>query len=224
MVGLIVWLLASFQWMAFSQASVSVAVVVLFFVSVLVVAKQRDAIKEFLVLHWKALTIAEVVFIAAFLAFLVIRMANPDLWHPYRGGEKPMDFAYLNAVLKSTSMPPYDPWFGGGYINYYYWGQFLIATMIHATGINPDIAINLAVPMFFALTFGAAYSLVYNLAEVTRRCNICGGAEPTVAGIRTRRRFWRISLWTPIGAGLTAGLFVSVIGNLDGIVQIAQGI
>ena len=209
LVGLIVWLLASFQWMGFSQASVSVAVVVLFFVSVLVVAKQRDAIKEFLVLHWKALTIAEVVFIAAFLAFLVIRMANPDLWHPYRGGEKPMDFAYLNAVLKSTSMPPYDPWFGGGYINYYYWGQFLIATMIHATGINPDIAINLAVPMFFALTFGAAYSLVYNLAEGTRL-----RLQPSAFGFHV----------SPILAGLAGGLFVAVLGNLDGAVQLSEGV
>ncbi|MDP6513730.1 MAG: DUF2298 domain-containing protein, partial [SAR202 cluster bacterium] len=209
LVGLVVWLLASLQWMDFSRASVSVAVVALFIVSALIVARQRDAIKEFLIQHWKALTIAEVVFIAAFLAFLVVRMANPDLWHPYRGGEKPMDFAYLNAVLKSTSMPPYDPWFGGGYINYYYWGQFLVATLIHATGISPDIAINLAVPMFFALTFGAAYSLVYNLAEGTRR-----RLQSSVGGFHV----------SPILAGLAGGLFVAVLGNLDGAVQLVEGI
>jgi YYY domain-containing protein len=211
LVGLVVWLLASLQWMAFSQTSVAVAVVMLFAVSLVVLTRRRAAIQKFLVANWKILTIGEAIFIAAFLAFLVMRMANPDLWHPYRGGEKPMDFAYLNAVLKSTSMPPYDPWFGGGYINYYYWGQFLVSTLIHSTGIQPDVAINLAVPMFFALTFGAAFSLVYNLAEGTRRrlqpsLSVSGFAMSTIL------------------AGLAGGFFVAVLGNLDGAVQLGESV
>ena len=140
------------------------------------------------------------VFLAAFLAFVLIRMANPDLWHPYRGGEKPMDMAYLNAVLKSSYMPPYDPWFAGGYINYYYWGQFLVGTLIHATGIVPEIAVNLTVPLFFALTVAFGYSVVYNL---TSSAKSIGAVPPTLAGI-------------------CGGAFVAVLGNLDGAIQVVQ--
>ncbi|MXY47375.1 MAG: phospholipid carrier-dependent glycosyltransferase [Chloroflexi bacterium] len=160
LVGLIVWLLASTQLMAFSRSSIVLALLLLGMASLGVFAVRGDEIIDFVRMRWRALVVAEVVFIAAFLVFVLVRMANPDLWHPFRGGEKPMDFAYLNAVLRSTIMPPYDPWFGGGYLNYYYWGQFLTALLVRATAIEPVVAFNLAVPTFFALTAGGVYTKV----------------------------------------------------------------
>ena len=124
-------------------------------------------------------------------------MANPDLWHPYRGGEKPMDIAYLNAVLKSSYMPPYDPWFAGGYMNYYYWGQFIIASLIHLTGIPTELAYNLAIPTLFAMTVGCCFTIGSSIV------NIPWGKK---------------SLY--ISSGILAFVLVCVIGNLDGFHQI----
>ena len=245
-VAFVVWLLASLRWMAFSRGSISLALLLLAVASLLVLARRRREMFEFVRERWSVLLIGEVVFLLAFLAFLMVRMANPDLWHPFRGGEKPMDLAYLNAVLRSSFMPPYDPWFGGGYINYYYWGQFIVATLIRATGIGPSVAYNLAVPMFFALTVSASYAIVYNLAEGTRRTLASGrlqigvpsggpshteGPETSFvapAGVtfeydQNPSGGGRV-IWSPVFAGIGGALFVTVLGNLDGAIQVGQGL
>ena len=199
-VGLGAWLSASLGWLAFSRGSIGLSLAVTAAASIVLLVHQRRAIVGFVRERWRALLFAEALFLVAFVVFVVVRMANPDLWHSWLGGEKPMDMAYLNAVLRSEFMPPYDPWFAGGFMNYYYWGQFLTATMIRATGIDPAVAYNLAIALFFALVVAGAYTIVYNLAASSRR-----GLSPVIAGL----------------GGVA---FVVVIGNLDGAIQVGQGV
>ena len=258
-VSYVAWLLASLEWMSFSRLSVLVGILTVAFLSALVLAAKWREFIEFLKRNWRLIAVAEVLFLVAFLAFVAIRMANPDLWHPFRGGEKPMDFAYLNAVLRSSYMPPFDPWFSGGYLNYYYyWGQFVVAALIKATGILPSVAYNLAVPLLFALTVTGAYSIVYNVTAGLRRLGTSNVQTPspsmgegwdggdatsipssgggrdgdTATPVQVENgaegfgwwQWWiRRVAWGPVFAGLLAGLFVAVVGNLDGIAQVVKG-
>ena len=109
--------------------------------------------------------IVEILAVSLFIIALLIRYGNPDLWHPWKGGEKPMDFSYFNAVLKSTTFPPYDPWFAGGYINYYYYGFVFVGVLVKLLGIMPSLAYNLILPTIFMMLGLGAFSLAWNLSR-----------------------------------------------------------
>ena len=206
--GTITWLLASVEVLQFGFAGALVGVLFVAAMSALIFRTNRQEMLSFFRERKRLLLFAEALFLVAFLSFLAVRAANPDLWHPFRGGEKPMDFAYLNAVARSTVMPPYDPWFAGGYLNYYYFGQFLIADLIRLTGIAPAVAYNLAVPLLFAFTAGVAFSVVYSLTALTL---LARSGAATLARAKS-----------PVVAGVLAAVLVTVAGNIDGLVQLAE--
>ena len=205
LVAWIVWLGASTGVWAFGRISVVLSVLIVGAVSGVVFWRNRALMQALTRRHWRYLVSVEVLFIAAYLTFVMIRAANPDLWHPYRGGEKPMDLSYLTAVAKSVSFPPYDPWYAGGYINYYYFGFVPIAALMRLTGVVPTVAYNLAVPLLFAMTFTAAFSVGYNLTE----------------GLRQRAKL-AVSSRTTLAAGVVTALLVTVLANLDGAAQLLQ--
>ncbi len=212
------WLIVSLGWVDFSRGAVYLGMGAVAAASGTVLWFVRREAWEFARKRWRLLIFSEALFLTAFLAFVAVRYFNPDLWHPYRGGEKPMELAYLTAVFRSTSLPPFDPWFAGGYLNYYYWGYFVISCVMRVAAIAPATAFNLAVPLFFALTVTGAFSLGYNLAAGVLRAGVRnwdGGGQGSAGAGR---------MLPPVLCGFTATAFTAVIGNLDGIVQLIQGV
>ncbi len=165
LLGYIAWLLACWHVVAFSRLSTLLVGAILAGAALVLVLWLRRTLWAFLRAHWQLLLIEECLFTLAFLLFVLIRSYNPDLWNPALGGEKPMELAFLNAILRSPYMPPLDPWFSGGAINYYYFGYVIVAAMIKVTGIVSTTAFNLAVPTLFALTFAGACSIVYSFSR-----------------------------------------------------------
>lgn len=165
LLGYLAWLLASWHLMAFSLASTLVVIALLASAALLLIIWLRRTLWAFLRERWRLLLLEEALFSLAFLAFVVIRAFNPDLWNPALGGEKPMELAFLNGILRSPSMPPLDAWFSGGLINYYYFGYVVVAALIKLTGIVPTTAFNLAIPTLFALTFSGAFAIVYSFRQ-----------------------------------------------------------
>jgi YYY domain-containing protein len=198
------WMLGSFRIAAHRPAILIVLAGVLA-ASAALAWKDRHEFSDFVRRHRREILLAEALALAFFLLDLGIRLGNPDLWHPSKGGEKPMDFSYLNAVLRSESFPPYDPWFAGGYINYYYFGFVIVGVPIQLLGMVPSVAYNLAIPTLFSLTALAAYCAARNLAA--------GGGERggTLAEAGSK------------AAGIAAAVGLVVLGNLGTARMILEG-
>ncbi|MFN2216051.1 MAG: DUF2298 domain-containing protein, partial [Anaerolineales bacterium] len=167
MVGLLLfaWLswLAGSLGLTYNRSIIGLVLLLLVLVGGVLAYRQRKELASELKQRWRYFLLVEILFLSFFLLDLAIRLGNPDLWHPYKGGERPMDFSYFNAVLKSTTFPPYDPWFAGGYINYYYFGYVIVGTPVKLLGIVPSIAYNFILPTLFAIFAVSAFSIGWNL-------------------------------------------------------------
>lgn len=200
----VVWLGASSRTFAFTlpwcvavvAAAITVAAVGAWWNRAMLGAHLRAA--------WRVMLAGEIVTLAGFALFLLFRLKNPDLWQTYWGGEKPFELAHLNAILRSAHFPPYDPWFSGGYINYYYWGGYLHAFAMKLTGVPPEVAFNVALPITMALVWGAAFSVGSALWVAVRHRRSQGRDDDAVTG------------------GVAAALAVALLGNLNGFGQVAQ--
>ena len=92
-------------------------------IAVLVIWRNREPLLAFLKREWPGLLAAEGVFLGFFIFWAFIVSEVPAISHT----EKPMDFAFLNAVLQSRFFPVEDPWLAGESISYYYFGHFMMA-------------------------------------------------------------------------------------------------
>jgi YYY domain-containing protein len=204
-VSYLTWLAASLHILPNTRWTIALMVVLLAAAGAAVGWRRRGAMRDFLRARWRTIAVEEGLFLLMFLVWIYVRTRNPDLWHPVVGGEKPMDFAYLNAVIKSTWFPPYDPWYAGGYLNYYYFGFVLFATLTKLLAIVPAIAYNLAIPLFYAMVGTATFSLGFNLFAGR------GGEEDQRPG------------FVPYIAGAVAVVLVLILGNLGEVRLLFNG-
>ena len=192
------WWLASAGVLRFDIPAVLVGASVVAALAGLVIWRRRVALRRSLATAAGPILLTEALTLLAFAAMLALRARNPDLWHPVFGGEKPMDFAHLNAVIRSPTFPPYDPWYAGSRLNYYYLGHVPTAALAKTLGVVPATAYNLAV----ASAFAAAVAAVF-------------GAASGLWALLGRR--WREAA----AVGLAAVALVLLAGNLHVGLQLA---
>jgi len=157
----------------------------------------------------------ELLFLLAFLAWTFVRSANPDIF----GTEKPMEVAFINAILRSETFPPHDPWLSGYAISYYYFGYVLVAMLAKLSAVTGSVAFNLGLALVFALTVLGSFGLVYNLLETYRRA----GTRQTGLAIHPNLGQPAVNGDQPASSPLLAllgPLFVLIVSNLEGFLEV----
>ncbi len=157
--------------------------------------RRWQELEEFVRGHWRYIVLVESLFLLVFLWWAFVISEIPSINHT----EKPMDFAFLTAILQSSTLPPEDPWLAGHSISYYYFGHFIVALPMKLAGIPSSVGYNLAMATIPALVAVGALGLTYNLVRLSG-----GGFR---AGILT---------------GLGAAIVIVMVGNLLGVLEFVQ--
>ncbi|MEM2925634.1 MAG: DUF2298 domain-containing protein [Methanocellales archaeon] len=155
LVSYLAWLLTFFYPYGIGVLYFSLAAVAFFSIYIFFKFKIEINIKRFLR--------NETIFSFAFLIFTLIRSFSPDYY--WTAGEKMMEFGFIKAILRSSFFPPFDPWFGGEAMHYYYLGFQTVANLALLSNVDLSLGFNLAVATFFALTFNAAFGIGLSLCR-----------------------------------------------------------
>lgn len=194
----------------FSRLTIGIILIIIAIAGGFTAYRQREELRAEWVSRRSYFLKIEVLFLTFFLLGLLIRFGNPDLWHPAKGGEKPMDLSYLTAIIKSSSFPPYDPWFAGGYINYYYYGFVFVGSLVKFLGINPTVAYNLILPTLLSMVGMGAFTMGWNIYVHRREKTEVDEESPAP----------HTSPWLVGGA---AALGMAILGNLGTLRMVFRG-
>lgn len=157
----------------------------------------------------------ESIFVLALFAWCIIKGTRPEI----NGEEKFMDFAFLNALVRTEALPAPDPWLAGKSINYYYFGQYIYALIAKLSSIKTGVAYTLSMCTCFAMSFGMSYSLGSLFLDGSVRkgngskrfFHVAAGDKnnlvtTVILGIRSKQ-FFRVA------AGLLSAFAVTIFGN-----------
>jgi YYY domain-containing protein len=154
----------------------------------------------------------EAVFVFAFVLMACVRAYNGAIF----GTEKPMEFMFINSILRSPSFPPNDAWLSGHAISYYYFGYVMVASLARLTATPSAVAFNLGLALLFALTAVGSLGVGMNLIALVKEGR---GKGEEAAALRPSSFFLRSSFWP----ALLAPLLALVVGNFYGPLALAHG-
>ena len=196
--GFLTWFLVTAKILPFTAATcIGVSVVCAVGCGVLYHFQGKNGIDCFPSGKGKLIYGEEILFFIFFLMWTYFAGFRPQAY----GTEKFMDYGFMEAMMRSTTLPARDLWYSEGTINYYYGGQYFAVFLTKLTGSKVELTYNLMRTFVAAFAFVLPFSLVRQMSVDRLKGSLTG-----------KKRC------VPAVAGIIAGLSVSIAGNMHYVV------
>ena len=196
--GFLTWFLVAVKIIKFTTMTCIVVTLVCAAASLILYCREQKAGFECIPFaHLDLVYAEELLFFTAFLLWTYFAGFHPAAY----GTEKFMDYGFMEAMMRSKTLPATDLWYSQGKINYYYGGQYFAVFLTKLSGAKVELTYNLMRTFVAGLAFAMPFSLVHQM--VTDR----------LGRIRTG---WKKAL--PSITGILAGISVSIAGNMHYVV------
>ena len=196
--GFLTWFLVAVKIIKFTTMTCIVVTLVCAAASLILYCREQKAGFECIPFaHLDLVYAEELLFFAAFLLWTYFAGFHPAAY----GTEKFMDYGFMEAMMRSKTLPATDLWYSQGKINYYYGGQYFAVFLTKLSGAKVELTYNLMRTFVAGLAFAMPFSLVHQM--VTDRLGKTGSR-------------WKKTL--PSVTGILAGISVSIAGNMQYVV------
>lgn len=196
--GFLTWFLVAVELLPFTTAvCIGVLVVCGIICAVLFHVQLKKGIECYPAGKMQLIIREELLFFGIFLLWTYLAGFRPQAY----GTEKFMDYGFMEAMMRSKTLPARDLWYSQGTINYYYGGQYFAVFLTKLTGSRVEVTYNLM------RTFVAAFAFVFPFSLVRQM------AKDRLYGRMSGKKKYLPSL-----SGVTAGIAVSIAGNVHYIV------
>ena len=196
--GFLTWFLVAVKIIKFTTMTCIVVTLVCAAASLILYCREQKAGFECIPFaHLDLVYAEELLLFAAFLLWTYFAGFHPAAY----GTEKFMDYGFMEAMMRSKTLPATDLWYSQGKINYYYGGQYFAVFLTKLSGAKVELTYNLMRTFVAGLAFAMPFSLVHQM--VTDRLGKTGSR-------------WKKTL--PSVTGILAGISVSIAGNMHYVV------
>ena len=155
---------------------------------------------------WNLILVEELLFLGLFLVWTYFAGCRPEAY----GTEKFMDYGFMAAMMRDSSLPARDLWYSSAPINYYYGGQYYAVFLTRLTGTRIQETYNLmrtfVAGFSFVLPFSIAWHLMRDRKEKRAAAAVTAG-ESVSPGRKGGGAL-------PYLTGCFAGAAVSLAGNM----------
>ena len=196
--GFVTWFLVAVKILKFTTITCVAVTIACVLCSILLYQKEQKAGFECIPFeHMKLVYAEELIFFAFFLLWTYLAGFHPAAY----GTEKFMDYGFMEAMMRSKTLPATDLWYSGGKINYYYGGQYFAVFLTKLSGTRVELTYNLMRTFVAGFAFIMPFSLVHQMVKDRLGRKNIG---------------WKKKL--PSVTGFLAGIAVSVAGNMHYVI------